>query len=65
MIGCYHTSFEWTRAARHIYGIIRHMQGLYTEYSLINFTGKGKISTNISIQSLSHVNILLNCEEQK
>ena len=30
-----------------------------TEYSLINFTGKGKRSTNISIQSLSHVNILL------
>ena len=29
MIGCYHTSFEWTRAVRHIYGIIRHMQGLY------------------------------------
>ena len=30
MIGCNHTSFEWTRAVRHIYGIIRHMQGLYT-----------------------------------
>ena len=29
MIGCNHTSFEWTRAVRHIYGIIRHMQGLY------------------------------------
>ena len=29
MIGCDHTSFEWTRAVRHIYGIIRHMQGLY------------------------------------
>ena len=29
MIGCKHTSFEWTRAVRHIYGIIRHMQGLY------------------------------------
>ena len=28
-IGCNHTSFEWTRAVRHIYGIIRHMQGLY------------------------------------
>ena len=28
MIGCNHTSFEWTRAVRHIYGIIRHMQGL-------------------------------------
>ena len=25
MIGCNHTSFEWTRAVRHIYGIIRHM----------------------------------------
>ena len=30
MIGCNHTSFEWTRAVCHIYGIIRHMQGLYT-----------------------------------
>ena len=30
MIGCNHTSFEWTRAVRHIYGIIRHMQGLYS-----------------------------------
>ena len=29
MIGCNHTSFEWTRAVRHIYEIIRHMQGLY------------------------------------
>ena len=29
MIGCNHTSFEWTRAVRHIYGIIRHMQSLY------------------------------------
>ena len=25
MIGSNHTSFEWTRAVRHIYGIIRHM----------------------------------------
>ena len=32
MIGCNHTSFEWTRAVRHIYGIKRHMQGLYTIY---------------------------------
>ena len=30
MIGCNHTSFEWTTAFRHIYGIIRYMQGLYT-----------------------------------
>ena len=30
MIGCNHTSFERTREVRHIYGIIRHMQGLYT-----------------------------------
>ena len=30
MIGCNHTSFEWTRAVRHIYGKIRHMQDLYT-----------------------------------
>ena len=29
MIGCNHTSFEWTRAVRHIYGTIRHMQGLH------------------------------------
>ena len=29
MIGCNHTSLEWTRAVRHIYGIKRHMQGLY------------------------------------
>ena len=34
MIGCNHASFEWTRAVRHIYGIIRHMQGLYTFYVL-------------------------------
>ena len=33
MIGCNHTSFEWTRAVRHIYGIIRHMQGLYSQDS--------------------------------
>ena len=26
MIGCNHTSFEWTRAVRHIYGIKRYMQ---------------------------------------
>ena len=25
MIGCNHTSFEWTRAVRHIYGMIRHV----------------------------------------
>ena len=30
MIGCNHTPFEWTRAVRHIYGIKRHMQGLYS-----------------------------------
>ena len=35
MIGCNHTSFECTRAVRHIYGIIRHMQGLYGQ-TLIN-----------------------------
>ena len=35
MIGCNHTSFEWTRAVRHIYGIIRHMQGLYRGYCMI------------------------------
>ena len=34
MIGCNHTSFEWTRAVRHIYGIIRHMQGLYMKHAL-------------------------------
>ena len=34
MIGCNHTSFEWTRAVRHIYGIIRHMQGLYRPYKI-------------------------------
>ena len=34
MIGCNHTSFEWTRAVRHIYGIIRHMQGLYGKYMI-------------------------------
>ena len=28
MIGCNHTFLEWIRAVRHIYGIIRHMQGL-------------------------------------
>ena len=31
MIGCNYTSYEWTRAVRHIYRIIRHMQGLYEE----------------------------------
>ena len=36
MIGCNHTSFEWTRAVRHIYGIIRHMQGLYMFQSACN-----------------------------
>ena len=25
-VGCNHTSLEWIRAVRHIYGIIRHMQ---------------------------------------
>ena len=35
MIGCNHTSFEWTRAVRHIYGIIRHMQGLYSVFHLV------------------------------
>ena len=35
MIGCNHTSFEWTRAVRHIYGIIRHMQGLYAVMCII------------------------------
>ena len=35
MIGCNHTSFEWTRAVRHIYGIIRHMQGLYINLALV------------------------------
>ena len=35
MMGCNHTSFEWTRAVRHIYGIIRHMQGLYNMYASI------------------------------
>ena len=34
MIGCNHTSFEWTRAVRHIYGIIRHMQGLYITHAM-------------------------------
>ena len=35
MIGCNHTSFEWTRAVRHIYGILRHMQGLYWKFLII------------------------------
>ena len=38
MIVCNHTSFEWTRKVRHIYGIIRHMQGLYwKEINCISF----------------------------
>ena len=37
MIGCNHTSFEWTRAVRHIYGILRHMQGLYIHVSLAGY----------------------------
>ena len=34
MIGCDHTSFEWTRAVRHIYGIIQlvHIQIPLTGY---------------------------------
>ena len=43
MIGCNHTSFEWTRAVRHIYGIIRHMQGLYTKLL------KAAIANNITM----------------
>ena len=35
MIGCNHTSFEWTRAVRHIYRIIRHMQGLYRPIQIL------------------------------
>ena len=29
MEGCNRTCLEWIRAVRHIYGIIRHTQGLY------------------------------------
>ena len=43
MIGCNHTSFEWTRAVRHIYGIIRHMQGLYWLYGVAYILGKNNI----------------------
>ena len=35
MIGCNHTSFEWTRAICHIYGIIRHMEGLYRSHIML------------------------------
>ena len=41
MIGCNHTSFEWTRAVRHIYGIIRHMQGLYSIIRFLSHSVKG------------------------
>ena len=34
MIGCNHTSFEWTRAFRHSYVIVRHMQGLYSNHAV-------------------------------
>ena len=37
IIGCNHTSFERTRAVRHIYGIIHHMQGLYIFCNYIAF----------------------------
>ena len=47
MIGCNHTSFEWTRAVRHIYGIIRHMQGLYLVCSK-NFYMTVKIKNKVT-----------------
>ena len=35
MTGCNHTSFEWTRAVRHIYGIIRHNAGPLLELYIL------------------------------
>ena len=52
MIGCNLTSLEWIGAVRHIYGIIRHMQGHYL-YVFLNdlgliqksITGHGLVAT--------------------
>ena len=69
MTGCNHTSFEWTRAVRHIYGIIRHMQGLYSQWgwSWVNvvcclrlqwsFTGCGFAVSNLCEQLLQGLNL--------
>ena len=43
VIGCSRISFEWIRALRHIYGLIRHMRGLY-------------ISSRVHIRSMTKYN---------
>ena len=51
MIGCNHTSVEWTRAVRHFYGIIRHMQGLYTgifDFCQYLHIGAGIVATGMT-----------------
>ena len=40
MIDCNHTSFEWTRAVRLIYGIICHMQGLYWSFVYVTYQSR-------------------------
>ena len=64
MIGCNHTSFEWTRAVRHIYGIIRHMQGLYKEnplfanhipWALFQLRGSPDSSSRYESGSIYHI----------
>ena len=64
MIGCNHTSFEWTRAVRHIYGIIRHMQGLYT-FFLLSVISTGKPipikSMACVVKSLGYYDLCMTC----
>ena len=56
MIGCNHTSFEWTRAVRHIYGIIRHMQDLYTNINVAD-----QFFTPMCFESKKWVSMLVPC----
>ena len=55
MIGCNHTSFEWTRAVRHIYRIIRHMQGLYriVIYVILSAYGENSITNSACVAKIS------------
>ena len=55
MIGCNRTSFEWTRAVRHIYGIIRHMQGLYGKKWELDELDLEEMGMDIRLIPLDHV----------
>ena len=63
MIGCNHTSLEWIRAVRHIYGIICHMQGLYNTYFLLRIfpllgdDNFDEYKTNILFEHI-HINVV-------